>query len=70
MLASHQIGHVKPEQAYFQTALTRIGRQPQECLFIDDKDDNIVAGRAAGIPSIHFRGNAELRSDLAEHGLL
>lgn len=70
MLASHQIGHVKPEHAYFQTALTRIGRQPQECLFIDDKIDNILAGQAAGIPSIRFRGSAQLRADLAQHGLL
>jgi putative hydrolase of the HAD superfamily len=70
ILVSHEIGHAKPDRAFFDQALARIGRQPQECLFIDDKQTFVAGAIAAGLPSIHFHTNREIIADLAALGLL
>jgi HAD superfamily hydrolase (TIGR01509 family) len=70
VLASHEIGHVKPERAFFEGALARIDRKPHECLFVDDNFGFVDGALAVGIPSIHFRGNRELIAELKTLGLL
>ena len=69
ILSSHEVGHAKPDRAYFDEALARIGRPPQECLFIDDKQANVEGASTAGMPGIHFRGNRQLMADLTAYGL-
>jgi putative hydrolase of the HAD superfamily len=69
-LFSHAIGHAKPDRSFFDEALAQIGRQPHECLFIDDKQVNVEGAGAAGLPSIHFRDNRQLTAKLNAYGLL
>jgi 2-haloacid dehalogenase len=66
-------GHIevnKPDPAIYQTLLERIGRQPQDCIFIDDSPANIQAARQLGFRAIHFQSPAQLRQDLAKMGVL
>lgn len=56
---------VKPEPAIYETCLRMLARKPAECLFLDDSPVNVEGGRAAGIPSILFRGAEEAQPELS-----
>lgn len=70
ILVSGVEGMVKPDPAIYQLALSRFGLTPAQTLFIDDREDNILAARALGIRGHLFRDVPTLRRDLIAHGLL
>ena len=49
---SFQIQKMKPEPEIYQALLTKYALKPEECLFIDDREENIQAGKALGIDGI------------------
>ena len=51
---SHLLGLCKPHVEYFQTILAREQAKAEECLFIDDRTENIEGARKAGIPSYRY----------------
>jgi putative hydrolase of the HAD superfamily len=54
LFLSYQMGCRKPEpEIYFQT-LEKLGVEGKQCLFIDDRPENIEAARAAGIHAHQF----------------
>jgi 2-haloacid dehalogenase len=61
---------VKPDLAIYRLALDRFGLSAEETLFIDDREENIVAAQALGIHGHLFRDAPTLRHDLAARGLL
>ena len=61
---------IKPNAAIFELALKRFGRRADQCLFIDDRLDNIEAGEAIGLPGHHFGDAAGLESELKALRLL
>jgi putative hydrolase of the HAD superfamily len=65
---SCQLGVVKPNPELYRHALAKLGTQPEETLFIDDKRPNIEAARALGIQAIQFSSVERLRQDLIAAG--
>lgn len=63
--ASHQIGLVKPDPAFYIYILDREGCSPAETVFVDDAGENVAASRKLGIHGLRFEGAAKLRRDLA-----
>jgi putative hydrolase of the HAD superfamily len=61
---SAELGLVKPGRAIFEHALAELRCQPAAAVFTDDRLDNVAGARAAGIPSIHYRGFEEFRAQL------
>jgi len=61
---SADVRQIKPEPAIYQTCLQAIGSRPEETLFLDDRESNLVTARAAGIQTIRFHSVEQLRSDL------
>jgi 2-haloacid dehalogenase len=61
---------VKPEPAIFERALDRFGRSADQCLFVDDRLDNVEAGEAIGLAGHHFQDAAQLESALKALRLL
>lgn len=55
---------IKPDVAIFKRALGRFARRPEQCLFIDDRQDNIEAGETIGLAGHHFKGAGRLVSEL------
>ncbi|MEO9599092.1 HAD family phosphatase [Parasphingorhabdus sp.] len=55
---------IKPDRAIYEVALNRFDRRAEQCLFIDDRLDNIEAGQALGISGHHFQNAATLESEL------
>ncbi|WP_412740260.1 HAD family hydrolase [Krasilnikovia sp. MM14-A1259] len=70
ILISHEIGHRKPHREFFDAALTRVGRRPEECLFVDDHAAYVAGAVEAGIAGLLYRDNAQLIAALTEYGLL
>jgi 2-haloacid dehalogenase len=60
----------KPEPEIYRLARKRFNLAAGEGLFIDDRIENIRAGKAEGFPGHHFTGVAALRTRLEAEGLL
>ena len=60
----------KPSKRIFQYTLKKMKAQPNEVLFIDDKEANLRTARQLGIKSIQFNNNAQLVTELKRLGLL
>lgn len=60
----------KPDRAFFERALDRVGRSADGCLFVDDLERNCAAARDVGLDAIRFEGAGSLRDALAARGLL
>lgn len=54
---SFELGVSKPDPAIFQRVIAESGVNPAESLYIDDFDDNIAAGAAAGLIAYKIDGN-------------
>lgn len=61
---------VKPDHAVYALARQRFGLGDGEAIFIDDRDDNVLAAQACGLVGHHFRDAAGVRAALSAHGLL
>lgn len=65
---SSRLRCAKPDAAIYHHALDRLDVRADEALFLDDRQENIVAARAVGMSGIVFRGIPELHEDLQEMG--
>jgi len=61
---------IKPDAAIFELALKRFDRRADQCLFIDDRRENIEAGQAVGLAGHHFKDSRQLEHELKALGLL
>ncbi|QDC38222.1 HAD family hydrolase [Sphingobium fuliginis] len=61
---------VKPDPAIYRLALERFGLSAEQALFIDDREENVLAAEADGMRGHLFRDAATLRRELAELALL
>ncbi|MEE3392103.1 MAG: HAD-IA family hydrolase [Lachnospiraceae bacterium] len=52
MVISYQIHGLKPHDEMYQAILKKYSLDPEECLFIDDKPENIEGARSNGIEGI------------------
>ncbi len=69
-IISYLEGYMKPDPRIYKAALEKAEAQADECLFIDDKADNIDAAIALGINTIHFIERAELAAELRKFKLV
>ena len=67
---SYEEGYMKPDARIYKVALEKAEAQADECLFIDDRADNIDAANALGINTIHLIERADLRSELCKFNLV
>ena len=56
----------KPDPRFYQLLFTRYGLKPEECIFIDDREKNILAAEVLGMKAILFTGLEELIIKLTE----
>jgi len=59
---SYELGALKPESAFFERALAKLGLAADECLFIDDLAANVETARKLGIRSIQHLDPEETKS--------
>jgi HAD superfamily hydrolase (TIGR01509 family) len=67
---SHQVGVMKPNREIYEHARKALGDvDPQEMLFIDDLEPNILGAVQLGWQTIHLRPEVNLRESLASYEL-
>lgn len=69
ILLSCDLGMTKPDPNIFHALLQRLQVPKTECLFIDDRIENITAARTLGIDSIQFIDCSQLSDALAKRGI-
>ncbi len=60
----------KPDPGIYRLALDVVQRAPQQCCFIDDREENLEPAARLGIFTIQFHGAADLRQQLAAAAVL
>lgn len=60
---------MKPDPEIFRRALRRLGRTPEECVFIDDNAENVAAAAELGMHTLFFRAGINVPALLAEMGV-
>lgn len=63
---SYQEGMMKPDHRIYQLTCNRLGVQPDECVFTDDNQANVVAAREVGMHGIVFTDNKSYFEELQE----
>ena len=66
---SFEVGAAKPEPAIYLRCLESLGIEPAEALFVDDRRENVEAGRALGMEAVLFEGEDALAAELERRGL-
>ena len=61
---------LKPDPEIYHLLCSRYHLKPEECLFIDDVQENINAAKKCGLRAHRFQGAGELKTFLAETGIL
>ncbi|MFY9717522.1 MAG: HAD family phosphatase [Thermoplasmata archaeon] len=68
-LSSCYTGRLKPEPEAFLFALDLLQRTPEECLFLDDRPENIAGAAAVGLRTLLVGSGDQLREDLLAAGV-
>jgi putative hydrolase of the HAD superfamily len=63
---SFQLHMAKPDPAIYHYTLKKLGTEPEETLFLDDKLVNVEAAQAMGMMAFQFSDVDRLRRDLIE----
>lgn len=66
---SYQLRITKPDAAIYRHVLEKLGTEPAETLFIDDRKSNVDAAIQIGMKGIVFTNVNRLRADLIAQGL-
>ena len=66
---SYQLRMAKPDQAIYRHVLSKLGTEPEETLFLDDRPVNVQAAQALGMKAIQFSTVEQLREELVAAGL-
>ncbi len=67
---SHEVGIRKPHPDIYQQILQKAGVEPDEAVFIDDKEVNLIPAKKLGMETILFTDPAILKQDLQKLGIL
>lgn len=69
IIGSGDVGVMKPDPAIYRLALSQLGREPGEAIFIDDAPRNVEGALAVGMHAIRYTAGMDLPAALAEHGV-
>ncbi len=71
LVISGEVKMAKPDREIYEYLLDTYKLNPAECIFVDDREDNIEAGEEVGIQGYLFDGDSEkLRAYFKETGIL
>ncbi|HIY02962.1 MAG TPA: HAD family phosphatase [Candidatus Blautia faecipullorum] len=66
---SCEVKELKPEPAIYQVLMEKYGLKPQECVFIDDMEENCASAEKLGIHAVCFRDFKQAAKDLEKLGV-
>ena len=69
LVLSHEVGHMKPDQRFYQACVAAAGVPASSCLFIDDLPENVEGARRAGLTGLRYVETPALIDDLSRLGV-
>jgi len=69
LVFSHEVGAMKPADAFYRRCVEVSGSPSARCVFIDDMPENVEGAIAAGLQALHFENEDKLKADLLALGL-
>lgn len=64
VIASGEVGFIKPQPEIYLAAAECLGLRPEECVMIDDIAEFCEGARGVGMQAIHFLNNEQCITDL------
>ena len=64
IIYSHEVGLAKPDKRIYELTCERLNMRPEEIIFVDDAEPNIVAALEYGIHGILFKNNTQVIADI------
>ncbi|WP_201375450.1 HAD-IA family hydrolase [Ktedonobacter robiniae] len=64
MVFDGEEGISKPDARIYLRTLARLGVNPEEAVFVDDKPINVEAAQELGIHALHFKDTAQILAEL------
>ena len=69
IFCSHELLSRKPKPIIYEQVLRSTGARPEECIFFDDRADNVEGARAVGIQAFQVTSPEEIRAAMKELGM-
>lgn len=63
-IVSSEVHKIKPEPGIYQCLFERFNLKPEECVFADDKEENVEASIKVGMPAIVFKNAEQFETEL------
>ena len=63
---SFEVGYMKPQREIYEIAAENVGRKPENCLFIDDREVNVIGAIEAGMQALLFTGAENLKREFQQ----
>ena len=67
---SYQTGVMKPDPAIYLKAAENVNTSPENCLYIDDLQDNVEGARAVGMTALQFENISQIKNAFENFTLL
>jgi len=67
LMLSYELDSVKPRKEIYERALKLFDLNPEDCLFIDDKPENILSAGEMGIAGILFTNSNETKRNIMNY---
>ena len=64
IIYSHEVGLEKPDKRIYELTCQRLALRPDEIIFLDDAESNIMAALTYGIHGILFKDNEQAIADI------
>ncbi|WP_086842966.1 HAD-IA family hydrolase [Streptomyces coeruleofuscus] len=61
VVSSARVGVAKPDQVIYEIAAERAGVAAHQCLFVDDRWENVEAAVSLGMTGVHYQGSTDLQ---------
>ncbi|MBS3819705.1 HAD family phosphatase [bacterium] len=68
-ILSYEVKMMKPNPWIFRKALQKGGVKPEDCVFVDDREENIQEAERLGIHTIHMKPHTHLENRLRKIGV-
>ncbi|MBR5375954.1 MAG: HAD family phosphatase [Lachnospiraceae bacterium] len=68
-ILSYRVGLIKPDSKIFSLLIRRYGLTPCECVFIDDREENVRTARELGMNGIVYSGLESALKELEKLGV-
>jgi HAD superfamily hydrolase (TIGR01509 family) len=66
---SFEVGYLKPHPQIYKKALKKAEARAEECVFIDDLEENIEGAKKVGLETLLYKPQTDLKAELRGKGL-